>query len=157
VDLDFLGLSRLHDTPRSKNKTEEDEFCARLRQFDPVWYEDELWYRYSVLGITSELPCEKPDVPTRCPPPTPQKPPSFYAYPSTGGIWALKLANDTDLRKKGMGQLKNAFTMEEKSMMIEALGGKFYRDPDTYWSLQQQQPLIWHVPDLLEKYRVFLK
>jgi len=64
--------------------------------------------------------------------------PSANAAETAGGIWALKPANDTDLRKNGMGQLKNAFTMEEISMMIEALGGKFYRDPNTYWALQEQ-------------------
>jgi hypothetical protein len=148
VGLDFVGLDRIKDTPRSTNETEEDGFCDRLQKFGPIWYEDELWYRYSAMGITSELPYEFPD---GCSPSTPQKPPTFYGYPSTGGLWVLELANDNELRRKRMGQLRNVFTMDEKSKVIEAMGGKFYTDSDNYWAAQEKQPLIWYMPNLIER------
>jgi len=33
-----------------------------------------------------------------------------------------------------MGKLKNVFTMDERSKVIETLGGKFYADPEAYWA-----------------------
>jgi hypothetical protein len=67
----------------------------------------------------------------------------------------LELENDKELRRKGMGQLRNVFTMDEKSKVIAAIGGKFYSDSDNYWALQEKQPLIWHMPDLIERYWAF--
>lgn len=50
------------------------------------------------------------------------------------------------------GQLRNVFTMDERSKVIEAMGGKFYSDSVNYWVVQEKQPLIWYMPDLIERY-----
>jgi hypothetical protein len=121
----------LKDTPRSINATEENEFCERLQKLGPIWYEDELWYRYSTNGYTPDIPCFYPE---KCPIPTAQKPPVFYGYPSTGGLWVLELVHWKEKWRIGMGKLNNVFTMDERSKVIEMLGGKFYADSEEYWA-----------------------
>ena len=49
-------------------------------------------------------------------------------WPETGGVWVLHTTVD-DARRKGFGLLGNSYTMQERCMMIERLGGVFYDDP----------------------------
>lgn len=49
-------------------------------------------------------------------------------WPETGGVWVLHTTVD-DARRKGVGLLGNSYTMQERCMMIERLGGVFYDDP----------------------------
>lgn len=48
-------------------------------------------------------------------------------WPETGGVWVLHTTVN-DARRKGIGLLGNAYTMQERCMMIEWLGGVFYDD-----------------------------
>jgi hypothetical protein len=49
-------------------------------------------------------------------------------WPETGGVWVLHTTLD-EAGSKGVGLLSNAYTMQERCMMIERLGGVFYANP----------------------------
>lgn len=52
----------------------------------------------------------------------------FTGWPDEGGVWVLVATNTVDGRK-GAGMLFNAYSMEERCIWIEKLGGTFYADP----------------------------
>jgi hypothetical protein len=52
----------------------------------------------------------------------------LLGWPESGGVWVLKV-NQSDAARKGVGRIKNAFTIEEHCSVIEQLGGKFHSNP----------------------------
>lgn len=119
VDLDFLGLDRLHPTPLpppakdADSRAEEDAHCRRMRQLGATYYRDlgewELKVFESVTrGYSSAVN------------------PLKIGWPSTGGgVWALK-GPGTGVRDAAF---YNALDMDERCKIIEELGGTFYADP----------------------------
>ena len=51
-----------------------------------------------------------------------------FGWPADGGVWVLKMPY-MDSEMKGIGRIRNAFSMEERCRQIEKLGGVFYNDP----------------------------
>jgi hypothetical protein len=114
VELDFLGLDRFKPSPRSENPAEEDAFCQRLRKVGAKWFKsEEDYFEWSEAGIPRD-----PEEDTEL----------LLGWPEPGGVWVLKV-NQSDAARKGVGRIKNAFTMEERCSAIEQLGGRFYSDP----------------------------
>lgn len=112
VELEFLGLDRFEPTPRSQDPAEEDAFCANMRKLGADWYNnleaevhdnlrEEYQYNHEVKA---------------------------FGWPADGGVWILKMPR-MDAYMKGMGRIRNAFSMEERCREIEKLGGIFYDDP----------------------------
>lgn len=120
VELEFLGLGRFETTERRDSdldseeaRREEDEWCAKLRKLGAVWWESEADYDWSNFEGTygqGEGSLMK------------------VGYPASGGVWVLKMSIE-EADKKGAGIIYNAFTMEERCMVIEKLGGVFYSNP----------------------------
>lgn len=112
VQLEFLGLDRFEPTPRSQNPAEEDAFCANMRKFGAKWYRDLEAEAADSLGEEYRYDHEV----------------KAFGWPVDGGVWALKMPY-MDSYMKGMGRIRNAFSMEERCRQIEKLGGVFYSDP----------------------------
>lgn len=112
VELEFLGLDRFEPTPRSQDPAEEDAFCAKLRKLGPKWWPDLETHALDSLEGQYQYDYEV----------------KAFGWPADGGVWALKMPN-RDAYMKGMGRIRNAFSMEERCRQIEKLGGVFYSDP----------------------------
>lgn len=69
----------------------------------------------------------------------------FYRYPSTGGLWVLELVHKEELRREGVGKLKNVFSMEERVQVIEKLDGRYFADPEVYWKMEEKKS--WRTPE----------
>lgn len=118
VELDFLGLDRLHPTPLAppatdaESRAEEDAHCWRMRQLGATYYRDlSKWesemfsYQFGYNPVVNRLK---------------------IGWPSTGGgVWVLK-GPGTGAR---VAAFYNALDMDERCKIIEELGGKFYAEP----------------------------
>ena len=112
VELEFLGLNRFEPTQRSQDPAEEDAFCAKMRRLGADWHRSqEAQVADSLAGEYQTNHVVK-----------------AFGWPADGGVWALKMPY-MDSEMKGIGRIRNAFSMEERCRQIEKLGGVFYNDP----------------------------
>ena len=116
VELAHIGLDRFDKTPRSRNKTEEDEFCMRLRRIGGKW-----WSSYEDFGMAtgSGLRMMWPD----------EREVLFLGWPKQGGVWLLRYDNWKMIRGD-LGPVWNALDMEERCMALERCGGEFFENPE---------------------------
>ena len=119
ADLDFLGLDRFHSTPRppvtdAGSRAEEDQHFKKMRQLRAKYFKDmDDWIQSS-----SEREYKTTDDEI-----------IRVAWPSTGGVWALKCTvGKAD--EVGLAALYNAVNMDERSKLIEEMGGTFYTNPN---------------------------
>lgn len=112
VELEFLGLDRFEPTPRSQNPAEEDAFCANMRKLGADWYRDQEAEVADSLGGQYRTNYVV----------------KAFGWPADGAVWALKMPY-MESYMKGIGRIRNAFSMEERCRQIEKLGGVFYSDP----------------------------
>lgn len=106
IELEFLNLSRFELTPTQRWSPEEDEFCRRLERIGAHFLKDE-----KEFTSTLEIPWVSS---------------LWYGWPSSGGVWALRLDDELKGARLGVGRIKNALTMDERCRAIEMLGGEFY-------------------------------
>jgi len=122
VELEFLGIDRFSESQRSQDPAEEDAFCRQLYKIGATWYEHERELQDMMLGDT-------------------KWPPDFeFGWPANGGVWAVKVVEEPDLRehpldpplveRKPWGKLSMALNMEERCRVIEELGGSFFPNPE---------------------------
>jgi hypothetical protein len=115
VLLEYLGLSRFDDSERSSDPDEEDAFCSKLRTIGaqhfslPPVPKDEQDYGCVYLDICAE----------------PTKARNIFVAPfANGSAWVLDLNNPG--RSDGTTPLiQNAYTMEERALLLKRMGGKF--------------------------------
>lgn len=112
VELDFLGLDRFHESPRSEDPAEEDAFCKRLRMIGASWFANEREY------AEADLRGYGPNAPR----------PLVLGWPEGGGVWVLRV-NEREAVERGLGRIQNAYNMEERCRVIEQLGGTYFADP----------------------------
>ncbi|EPS30130.1 hypothetical protein PDE_05080 [Penicillium oxalicum 114-2] len=113
VELDFLGYDRF-DLPLDlvEPQPAEDEHCNRMRRLGATWWTSyHEMVEYDIRG--------------------PQNTDDFLqvGWPESGGVWVLQ-GTIEEARRKGAGLVSNAYTMQERCMMIERLGGTFYANPE---------------------------
>ncbi|KAL9111592.1 MAG: hypothetical protein Q9227_004080 [Pyrenula ochraceoflavens] len=137
VMLDYIGLDRLHDVPRTSNQTEEDEFCTRMKkvggveQFRNVKDLYYTWhYRNQITPRTliqdEDLAIVHPRGELRLIPKLPR--PMVHCWPNGGGVW-VKVSDEFGRIEINAQALKNAHTMEEVCEVIRESGGTFYKNP----------------------------
>lgn len=114
VELQFLGLDRFNITLRSEDPTDEDMHCANMRKLGATWWTSEYAYNEKHL-----LNPEGPDLVERV---------VIVGWPTSGGVWVLGVNYEEAIRR-GVGKIKNAFSMEERCRLIKMLGGVFYANP----------------------------
>ena len=111
VEIGWLGLDKMRERQTSRTQPEEDEFCRKLRHVGAKWWE----YPGQELSIENTIktaPIGELDIET--------------GRPSTGGgVWVLTKQCD-----KGRAAVRQCRSMDERSRMIEELGGKFYHNPE---------------------------
>ncbi|KIL85413.1 hypothetical protein FAVG1_11369 [Fusarium avenaceum] len=109
AELEFLNLDRFKPTNRSENAQEEEAHCAKMRQLGARWYRDPYEEVHDETSGIERLRL-------------------YVGYPADGGVWAIQ-ATPSQSRRKGLGRINNAFTMEERWHAIKELGGTFYSEP----------------------------
>ncbi|KXH53422.1 hypothetical protein CNYM01_01167 [Colletotrichum nymphaeae SA-01] len=134
VDLEFLGLNRLVPTPRSDDSADEDAHCINMRKLGAKFYKSD--WDYHLKTTTHENPQDRYQKAIRLGKDNlsaaeetykvAEKFIEVFGWPTTGGVWALKLSTD----KIHTFGIRNAFTMDEKCRAIEMMGGVFYADPN---------------------------
>ncbi|VTT66004.1 unnamed protein product [Fusarium fujikuroi] len=111
VELEFLGLDRFKPANSSGDPDEEEAHCARMRQLGATWVKD----------LDSEIENQwKYD--------SPDSPRLYAGWPADGGVWVL-YTTFSQTKRKGLGRIGNALTMEERWKLIKELGGTFYAKP----------------------------
>lgn len=118
AELEWLGLSRLEPSRRSLDETEEDEFCYQMLRLGARWwkslaYQENRWDR--TQGGWPYTECFPPAL--------------FVGYPSTGGLWLLKVPNG-EFGPDEFGRVVLAFTMDERCAALKHLGATFYPTVD---------------------------
>ncbi|KAF2131382.1 hypothetical protein P153DRAFT_194207 [Dothidotthia symphoricarpi CBS 119687] len=124
VDLNFLGLSRIEDTPRQFNQTAEDEFCTKLKMTGPEW-----WKLPATFGEREHLgkeqftcdtleDCFRPDIKNHY----------LIAWPETAMVVCyIPIVQAEERGETSLTRYYNAMDMEERCDMIRSLGGKWCR------------------------------
>ena len=136
VELTWLGLSRLLEAKRSTDPHEEDAFAFQMLRLGAQWWPD--WEFYSKHeGKTTEIPYGH------------HFPPKAYiGYPSAGGVWVLKTAdnrkrlpNDPEEEPHDWAKVIMTCTMDERCAVLERFGAMFYANiedcPDVPKSLEE--------------------
>ena len=114
IELDFLGLDRFTPSSRSEDTAEEDAHCTNMRKLGANWWSSEWAYlEQHYLDPTGPNPLEAVTI---------------VGWPKDGGVWVLRSTYKEGI-SKGVGRVKNAFSMEERCRVIENLGGVFYANP----------------------------
>ncbi|KAL2823219.1 hypothetical protein BDW59DRAFT_173696 [Aspergillus cavernicola] len=117
VEIEFLGYDRLN-VPRhlkAESEEEEDAHCNHMRRLGATW-----WARYEDLSKFTVFGDKNLNLN------------GFFirvGWPDGGGgAWVLHTTID-EAAERGTGLIDNAYTMEERCMMIERMGGGLLRDP----------------------------
>ncbi|KAF9786534.1 hypothetical protein IL306_001549 [Fusarium sp. DS 682] len=111
VELEFLGLDRFEKAERSDDPEKEEAHCAKMRLLGAKWYRNPY---QELLDEQAEKDNDSPRL--------------YVGVQSDGGIWAIQTTL-LETRRKGLGRIENALTMEERCKMIKEFGGTFYKDP----------------------------
>jgi hypothetical protein len=127
VDLNFLGISRMDDTPRQFNQTAENEFCEQLRAIGAEWwtlpppfYEREHLGREQFACDTLET-CFKPDVQFH----------HLIAWAETEqAACYIPMAHVEHKGQSALNWFHNSMDMDERCGAIMRLGGKWCRCKD---------------------------
>lgn len=119
VELDFLHLDRFTPANSSEDAALEDRHCEEMRKLGAMWWssEDEYVRRHFIDPLGPD-PDEKVVIVGWAGSDGDEK----------GGIWVLSTTR-REANWKGVGRIKNAFSMEERCRVIESLGGVFYANP----------------------------
>ena len=136
IELAWLGLSHLDEAKRSTDPREEDAFAFQMLRLGARWWPD--WEFYSKhQEKMAEIPYGH------------HFPPNVYVgYPSVGGVWVLKTADNrkrlpSDLEEQphDWARVIMACTMDERCAMLERFGATFYANiedcPDIPKSLEE--------------------
>ncbi|KAL8896656.1 MAG: hypothetical protein Q9207_007606 [Kuettlingeria erythrocarpa] len=112
VELDFLGLDRFTEAPRSDDPTEEDALCQRMRAMGAEWFrhEDDI-DKWTPPVIRDGRRVGKQQL--------------WFGWPENGGVWVLEL-EEFEADRKGVGRIYNACNMEERCRVLERLGATFF-------------------------------
>ena len=102
AELEWLGLSRSQSSERSQVQTEEDDFCFQILRLGAQCWRSEAFYNQKSRQVTGGYPW-----------PGSFPPRLHVGYPSTGGVWVLKLLNGQDLPDE-FAKVQMAFTMDER-------------------------------------------
>ena len=116
VDMNFLGIDRLHVSRRSKSQDEEDAFCDKLRKTGAKCWEDEESFIEVSLGARDSREEERELV---------------LGWPSQdagGGVWVLMYSTQ-DAIPRDIGRVNLAMDMDEKCAVMKEFGATFYEDP----------------------------
>ncbi|KAL0942011.1 uncharacterized protein CTRU02_204774 [Colletotrichum truncatum] len=135
IDLAHLGLPRTHDTQRPAAPATDDDLATRMLRLGATWWPD--WDTYA--RHLSRIQVDDVIYDFHFPPQT------HVGYPSTGGVWVVKLSRD-ELWFDGFGRrdertrtwprkpkewdlrMGMALDMDEKCSVIKLFGGTFYED-----------------------------
>jgi hypothetical protein len=135
TELAWLGLSHSDEAKRSIDPHEEDAFAFQMLRLGAFW-----WPSWKFYSRHSEKMAEIPyghHFPLNI----------YVGYPSTGGVWTLKTADnrirlpdDAEERPKDWAKVVMASTMDERCAVLERFGATFYADveecPDVPKSLE---------------------
>ena len=136
IELAWLSLSRLDEAKRSTDPREEDAFAFQMLRLGAQWWPDWEFYLKHEEKMT-EIPYGH------------HFPPNVYiGYPSIGGVWVLKTADNrkrlpSDLEEQPHDWAKVIMTctMDERCAVLERFGATFYANiedcPDIPKSLKE--------------------
>ncbi|KAM0196770.1 hypothetical protein ACHAPI_005651 [Fusarium lateritium] len=113
AELKFLDLDRFKPSDKSDDLEKEEAHCSKMRQLGASWFRNP----NHQIRAEAKLRNQEPDAQ-----------PLFSGWPADGGVWVIN-ATLSQSRRKGLGRIGNAFTMEERCNIIQQLGGTFYADP----------------------------
>ena len=136
IELAWLSLSHLDEAKRSTDPREEDAFAFQVLRLGARWWPD--WEFYSKhQEKMAEIPYGH------------HFPPNIYVgYPSVGGVWVLKTADnrkrlpsDPEEQPHDWAKVIMTCTMDERCAMLERFGATFYANiedcPDVPKSLEE--------------------
>jgi hypothetical protein len=136
AELEWLGLSHSDEAKRCIDPHKEDAIAFQMLRLGALW-----WPSWKFYSRHSEKMAE---IPYRH-----HFPPNLYVgYPSTGGVWTLKTADnrirlpgDAEERPEDWTKVVMACTVDERCAMLERFGATFYADveecPDVPKSLEE--------------------
>ncbi|KAL8755719.1 MAG: hypothetical protein Q9184_004717 [Pyrenodesmia sp. 2 TL-2023] len=112
AEMDFLGLNRFSEAPRSDHPTEEDTLCQRMRAMGAQWFrhEDDV-DKWTPPVIRGGKRIGKQQL--------------WFGWPESGGVWVLE-RDELEVDRKGVGRIYNACTMEERCRVLQTLGATFF-------------------------------
>jgi hypothetical protein len=114
VEIEWLGLDKMHESYISKEQPEEDNFCLKLRKLGAKWWE-ESGLEFSIEQLAKTYPDGEIEIHT--------------GWPSDGeGVWVLRTKQKECDR--GRAAVRQCKTMDERARLIKELGGTFYRDSE---------------------------
>lgn len=129
VDMAFLGFDRFHPpTHRFEQQEREEEFARLLRRAGGKWWSSPL--RASQIAQRWKG-AEGPE-----------REKWFFGWApadGSGGVWALCYDID-DENISDTAILRMAVTMEERCVLLEKMGAKFYADPKECEGLKDAYP-----------------
>jgi hypothetical protein len=118
AELDWLGLSRSEPSSRSPDPQAEDEFSFQMLRLGARWWKSEAFYDKRSRQVNGGYPWPE------------SFPPDLHAgYPSTGGIWVLKVLSG-DSGPDDFAKIIMAFTMDERCAVLKEMGATFYPNVD---------------------------
>ncbi|KAL2120205.1 hypothetical protein VTJ04DRAFT_4231 [Mycothermus thermophilus] len=129
ADLEFLGYDRFQivwqpDPEDPNTAADEEAHCYKMRQLGATWWESESAEFYASREVGSSTEEEKFII---------------TGWPAGGGVWVLN-GTVAEAGRKQAGMAFNAFNMEERSKIIEKLGGAFYANPKDCPDLDLAEP-----------------
>ena len=128
VELNWLGLSRSRSSSRALDPCAKDEFCFQLLRLGALWWKSDAYYDKRSVPVSGGY-----SWPECCPPEL------HVGYPSTGGVWVLKVQSG-EFEPDDFAKVIMAFTMNERCAALEEMGAVFYGDvndcPDVAESLK---------------------
>ena len=160
VDLNFLKLSRLEDTPRQFNQTAEDEFCTTLKLTGAEWWQlPASFEKRQHLGkdqfrCDTLEECFEPDIKNHY----------HIAWPESVKVACyVPISRAEEKGEVFLNRYYNTMDMEERCGIIRSIGGKWcrcktecpdleeldwsFRDPGPYGC--EDRPLVIEHPDAL--------
>jgi hypothetical protein len=144
VEMNHLGIDRFHDTPRSMNQTEEDEFCARLRTYGASFWSLPPEWRDGYVSCQDLNMCADPAI----------KVDYRVAFTPEGGMWVLDISSSGgEGHPPEFWLASHAITMEERCNVLKELGAKFCESleacPETATFLKDTAELLrWPVGEI---------
>lgn len=119
VELEYIGVDKFQVNEMSMNRTEEDEFCMKLRKIGGKWWRDYYDYDWATGYKMRNLSVEERQV-------------LFLGWPEEGGVWMMRYENPAKVRNRGwhIGIINNALTMEERCKEIKIAGGVYFVNPE---------------------------
>ncbi|KAK3176386.1 hypothetical protein OEA41_007709 [Lepraria neglecta] len=114
MELEWLSQSRSKPSSRSPDAQVEDDFSFQMLRLGALWWKSMVLYGKMMSQVSGGCPWPG------------GFPPDFYVgYPSTGGVWVLKVPSG-EFEPDDFGKVVMVFTMDEHCAALEEMGATFY-------------------------------